>query len=132
MAVADLVLRARLNYDSVEEETGWKHLMINDYLGITQVEDVFADQIDINTLNIEANTAAILINSADIATNAAAIIVNASDILVNAAAILVNLNNIEDVTQLVGALMIQNGKLQAEILSNRSIMNDNSQLAGRV
>ena len=53
------VFRARLNYKDVEGYTNWDHLMINDYLGITEGTLALADQIDSNTLNISINSTAI-------------------------------------------------------------------------
>ena len=49
------VFRARLNYKDVESYTNWDHLMINDYLGITEGTIALSDQIDQNTLQISVN-----------------------------------------------------------------------------
>ncbi len=54
------VFRARLNYEDVRQYTDWQHVMINDYLGITQGTLALTDQIDQNTFQVNINTNNIL------------------------------------------------------------------------
>lgn len=53
------VFRAQLDYSDIQEYTNWNHLMINDYLGITEGSLALSDQIDQNTINIATNAEAI-------------------------------------------------------------------------
>ena len=114
------IFRARLNYETVREKTGWDHTMINDYLGITSGTTAIVDQLDNNTIQIALNADNIEDNSQLIgslftqigklvamgAKIEAEVLQNTLDISQNTIDISANTLRIEDLEELTNRLVI--------------------------
>lgn len=75
-------IRARLSYDEIKKRSSFEdHVMINDYLSISQESLIQAERIDENTSSIEVNEAGIVQNALDIVNNASDIINNANNLI---------------------------------------------------